>query len=164
VKNPKTLAHVHRSVVEGGVGEEMGVLRGQRVRVRVVPCGERAAIVAPGQRRRDGRPRVDVPRPQRALRERAHPRHPGKWSGRGPSAGTARPHGARRPVRRAGRPVAVEVARRSRVDGRVAGGRHPRAARVHARSAARASGVRQVRRFQNERGSATGTRHYPVPK
>jgi len=140
----------------------MGVLRSQWVRVRVVPCGERGAIVAAGQGRH-GRPRLDVPRPQRALCERAHPRHPGKWSGRGPSAGTARPHGARRPVRCAGRPVAVEVDRRPRVDGRVAGGRHPRAARVHARSPARASGVRQVRRFQNERGSATGTRHYIVP-
>jgi len=95
------LAIVHRSVIEGGVGEEMGELRSQRVRVRVVPCGERGAIVVAGQRSH-GRPRLDVPGPQRALRERAHPRHPGKWSGRGPSTGTARPHGARWPVRRAG--------------------------------------------------------------
>lgn len=133
----------------------MGLLRSQRVRVRVVPRGERGAVVAPGQRRRGGRPRLVVPRPQRALRERAHPRHPGKRGGRGPSASTARPHGARRPVRRSGRPVAVEVARRSRVDGRMEGGRHPRAARVHARSAAQAGGVWQVRCFQNGRGSST---------
>jgi len=50
----------------------------------------------------------------------------------------------------------VDIARRARVDGRVEGRRNARAARVHARFAAQAGGVRQVHRFQNERGSATG--------
>jgi len=102
----------------------------------VVPRGERGAVVASGRRRPADRPGMDVPRPQRALRERAHPRHPGKRGGCGPPSGIARPHGAGRPVRRAGRPVAVEVARRPRVDGRLASGRHPRQSRVRARPAA----------------------------
>jgi len=99
---------------------------------------------------------MDVPRPQRTLRERAHPRHPGKRGGCGPPSGIARPHGAGRPVRRASGPIAVEVVRRPRVDGRLASGRHPRQSRVRARPAAQATGVRKVRGFQTERGSATG--------
>lgn len=134
----------------------MGVVRGGRVRVRVVPRGQRTAVVVAGCRGR-GDPRMDVPRPERALRQRARTGHTGERRGRVAPVRAARRHGARRPVCRAGQQVAVERPWLAQVGSRVDGGRRrPAAARGHARPEARVGGVRPVGRFQNGRQSTPG--------
>lgn len=136
------------SAAENVVCEKMGVVRGERLRVRVVPRGKREARVVSARRR--GRPPVDVPRSQRALRQRPHTGHPGERRGRVAPVHAAREHGAGRPVRGAGQPLAVETPRRPQVEGRVESGRGT-GSRVHARSATRTGSVREIRHFQDER-------------